>query len=185
MSENSTIDGLQAFAERVGRIWGPLSTEVVAGCRRHLEELLQAPATEEWLAALHRDAPASRELFRDPTRGFVLLAHTERAGLHRPPHDHGRAWVIYGVQHGEVEMGTYGRTKDPTGKVRLVKRESTVLRPGEAKVFLPGDIHDTRCLSGQALLLRFTERDLTKEDIQERRVTRYVEQDGIWTARNP
>ena len=182
MSTNNTTEGLETFAERVGRIWGPLSTELVTGCRRHWEELLQAPATGDWLAALHRDAPASRELFRDPARGFVLLAHTEHAGLHRAPHDHGRAWVIYGVQHGEVEMGTYGRTTDPGGMVRLVKREATVLRPGETKVFLPGDIHDTRCLSGHALLLRFTERDLKKEDVQERRVTRYVMQDGTWTV---
>ncbi len=185
MSTNITNDGLEAFAERVARIWGPLSTEVVTACRRHLEGLLQAPATEEWLAALRRDAPASRELLRDPERGFVLLAHTERAGLQRAPHDHGRAWVIYGVQHGEVEMGTYGRTLDSSGNVRLVKREATVLRPGEAKVFLPGDIHDTRCLTGEALLLRFTERDLRREDVQERRVTRYVETAGIWTVARP
>jgi len=185
MNTNITHDGLETFAGRVGRIWGPLTTEVVAGCRRHLEALLQASATEEWLAALHRDAPASRELLRDPERGFVLLAHTEHEGVHRAPHDHGRAWVIYGVQHGEVEMGTYGRTTDPTGTVRLVKREATVLRPGEARVFLPGDIHDTRCLSGRALLLRFTERDLKKEDVQEHRVTRYVKQDGIWTVARP
>jgi hypothetical protein len=49
------------------------------------------------------------------------------------------------------------------------------------KVFLPGDIHDTRCTSGPALLLRFTERDLRKEDKVEHRVTRYVAKDGGWT----
>jgi len=185
MNRNSTNDGLETFAGRVRGMWGPLSTEIVTGCQRQLEELLRAPVTEAWLTALYRDAPASRELLRDPSRGFVLLAHTERAGLHRPPHDHGRAWVIYGVQHGEVEMATYGRTTDPGGRVRLVKREATLLRPGEARVFLPGDIHDTRCLSDQALLLRFTERDLKKEDLQEGRVTRYVERDGIWTVGQP
>jgi hypothetical protein len=147
-----------------------------------LEEFLKAPATEEWLAALHRDAPASEELYRDPTHCFVLLAHAEYAGLYRPPHDHGRGWVIYAVQQGEIEMGTYIRVQGPDGEVQLVKRDVTLVCPGQVKVFLPGDIHDTRCMTGPALLFRFTERDLKKEDKEERKVTRYVERDGIWTV---
>jgi hypothetical protein len=79
MARNS----LQTFIERVRPMWGPLSSEVVAGCRHHLEEFLKAPPTEAWLAALHRDAPAYAELYRDPTHGFVLLAHAEYAGLYR------------------------------------------------------------------------------------------------------
>jgi hypothetical protein len=63
-----------------------------------------------------------------------------------------------------------------------VQRDSTLVRAGELKVFLPGDIHDTRCVTGPALLFRFTDRDLKKEDKQERRVTRYVEQAGGWVA---
>jgi hypothetical protein len=150
-----------------------------------LEDLLQAPTTEEWLAALHGEAPAYKELYRDPKRGFVLLAHTEYADLYRPPHDHGRGWVIYAMQQGEIEMGTYARVEGPDGSVQLVKRDSTLVRPGQAKVFLPGDIHDTRCITGPALLLRFTERDLKKEDKEEHRVTRYVERDGVWTVGAP
>ena len=172
---------LQIFIESIRSIWGPLTSAMVAGCRQRLEELLKAPATEEWLAALHRDAPASRELYRDLLHGFELLADVEPAGLFRPPHDHGRGWVIYAIQHGEIEMGTYARTRGPDGKVQLVKRDATLLSPGQAKVFLPGDIHDTRCITGPALLLRFTERDLKKEDREARQVTRYVERDSVWT----
>ena len=54
MAKNS----LEKFIEGVRQIWGPLTSEVVAGCRRHLEELVKAPSTEEWLAALHREASA-------------------------------------------------------------------------------------------------------------------------------
>ena len=174
MAKNS----LEQFIEGVTQIWGPLTSEVVAGCRRHLEELVKVPSTEEWLAALHREAPAYNEMYRDPTQGFVLLAHTEPAGLYRPPHDHGRGWVIYAIQQGEIEMGTYARIEDLDGSVKLVKRNSTLVRPGQVQVYLPGDIHDTRCISGPALLFRFTERDLKKEDNEEHRVTRYVERDG-------
>ena len=65
----------------------------------------------------------------------------------------------------------------------LVKRNSTIVRAGQVQVYLPGDIHDTRCLSGPALLFRFTERDLKKEDREDHRVTRYVEQNGGWTLK--
>src|SRR5262249_11910152 len=137
---------------------------------------------EGWLETLHRNAAPSHELYRDPGLGFVLLAHTEPTGLYRPPHDHGRSWVIYGVQQGASVMTTYARVTDPDGTVRLVRRESTAVRPGQVQVYLPGDIHDTRCTSGPALIYRFTERDLKKEDSQEHRITRYVERDGAWVA---
>lgn len=181
MANNS----LETFIEGVRQIWGPLTSEVVAGCRQHLEELVKASSTEEWLAALHRDAPAYHELYREPTHEFVLLAHTEQAGLYRPPHDHGRGWVTYAIQQGEIEMGTYARIEAPDGSVKLVKRDSTLVRPGQVQVYLPGDIHDTRCIFGPALLFRFTERDLKKEDKEEHRVTRYVERDGVWTLGAP
>jgi hypothetical protein len=171
--------------ERIKSAWGPLSTEVVAACRAHLEDLVKAPATEDWLAALHKEAPAYKELYRDPTHGFVFLAHTEPAGLYRPPHDHGRSWVIYAIQQGEIEMGTYGRLEAADGSVRLVKRGSTRVRPGQVQVYLPGDIHDTLCVTGPALLFRFTERDLKRADKEEHRVTRYVERDGAWTVGLP
>jgi hypothetical protein len=179
--ENMVKDSLEAFIERVRTVWGPLSSELVASCWQYSEALLKASNTEQWLAALVRDAPAYQELYRDPTHGFVLLAHAEYAGLYRPPHDHGRGWVIYAVQQGEIEMVTYVRIEEPDGKVRLVKRDATLVRAGQVKVFLPGDIHDTRCVTGPALLFRFTERDLKKEDKEEGRVTRYVERDGVWT----
>lgn len=171
---------LQAFVEGVRSQWGPLTTELAQACQRRMEALLGAPATEAWLAGLHRDAPLSEELHRDPDHGFLLLAHTEQAGLYRPPHDHGRSWVLYGIQHGEIEMGTYARLEGEDGSVRLVKRNTTLVRAGEAQLYLPGDIHDTRCMSDTALLFRFTERDLRVEDRQHRRLTRYVEDNGIW-----
>lgn len=180
--DSSTLD---ASLKGISSVWGPLSTEVIAACRGYLEALVKAPATEPWLAALHREAPANQELHRDPSHGYVLLAHTEHADLYRPPHDHGRGWVIYAIQQGEIEMGTYARIEAPDGSIRLVKRNSTLVRPGQVQVYLPGDIHDTRCVTGPALLFRFTERDLKKEDKEEHRVTRYVERDGAWTVGSP
>ena len=175
-------NSLQKFTEEVGAIWGPLNSKLVAGCSKHLQQLTRAQADEPWLATLHQEALAYREIYRSPTQGFMLLAHMEPVGLYRPPHDHGRGWVLYAVQHGEIEMGTYARIEDADGAVTLVKRNSTLVRPGKIQVYLPGDIHDTRCVSGPALLFRFTERDLKKEDKEAHKVTRYVEHNGAWTV---
>jgi predicted metal-dependent enzyme (double-stranded beta helix superfamily) len=172
MKKNS----LQRFTESASAGWGPLTSELVASLRRQMEELLEAPPTEDWLSALHEEAAESRELYRDPAHGFLLLAHTESPGLYRPPHDHGRGWVIYAVQRGETEMGTYARVHDAQGRMHLVKRDSTVVRPGEIRLYLPGDIHDTRCTAGPLLLYRFTSCDLKKEN-----VTRYAQHNGVWT----
>ena len=177
-----TKNSLESFIEGIRSTWGPLTTDVVARSSAQLEDLAKAPVSEEWLVSLHSGASAYEELYRDPTHGFVLLAHTENAGLYRPPHDHGRGWVIYVLQQGQIEMGSYARVTEADGRARLVKRNATIVQPGQAMVYLPGDIHDTRCISGPALLFRFTERDLKKEDQEEHQVTRYVERDGIWTV---
>lgn len=167
---------LQRFTEFASARWGSLTSELVASLRGGMEELLETPPTEDWLSALHEDAAETRELYRDPTHGFVLLAHTEASGLYRLPHDHGTGWVMYAVQRGETEMGTYGRGRDADGRVQLVKRDSSLVRPGQVKVYLPGDIHDTRCTAGPLLLFRFTSTDLKKE-----KVTKYAQRNGVWT----
>lgn len=170
---------LDTFAANVRAGWGSLSSELVADAQRQLQALLRASPSEDWLANLHRAAPARAELYRDPKHGFVLLAHTERGGLYRAPHDHGRSWVLYGVQRGEIEMRSYARIMDANGIAKLVRRDAIIVQPGQALAYLPGDIHDTRCLTETALLFRFTERDLKLEDA-EGHVTRYAEPDDVW-----
>lgn len=176
-----THSSLEAFVMAMRGDWGPVSTDLVARCRERLDALTSADESEDWLAGLLAERPATRELHREPPNGFMLLAHAEQEGLYRAPHDHGRAWVVYGVQSGALEIGSYARVPDPRGQ-RLVRRDTIVLRPGEARAYLPGDIHDTRCLTESALVFRFTERDLRREDQVERRVTRFVESDGDWIA---
>jgi hypothetical protein len=168
-------DSLRTFTKSASAGWGPLTSELVASIRRQMAELLEAPATESWLSAVVEEAAETRELYRDPTHGFLLLAHAETAGLYRAPHDHGTGWVVYAVQRGEIEMGTYARVHDAQGRVGLVKRDSTTLRAGQVQVYLPGDIHDTRSLES-GLLYR-----LTSCDLKNANVTRYAQRNGVWT----
>ena len=171
-------DSLERFISDISTAYGSLSTDTVDRCRGLLEQLAKAPPTEDWLTVLHRAHPEELELHRDRTHGFLLLTHGEKYGQYRVPHDHGRGWVIYAVQQGEMEMGTYGRL-DLEGASRLVRRETYRMRAGDCRVFLPGDIHDTRCMSESVLMLRFTSCDL-KVEAREGRMTRYIECAGAW-----
>lgn len=182
-------DALSHFIDNARNNFGPLTTELVAAVRTQLQRLTAASTSEPWLRALYEQAPGSQELYRDPKHGFVLLAHSEPVDLYRPPHDHGAGWVIYSLSRGEMEIATYARVEDrvedrlgdAAGQVRLVQRDVSTLRAGEARVYLPGDIHDTRCVSGPCLLFRFTERDLKQED-RDGRLNRYMSRDGVWTT---
>lgn len=174
-------DALQTFIGDVRQAWGPIGSGLVHCVREALDQLATADPRQPWLSALLSERPATCELHRDGDHGFMLLAHAEQRGLYRTPHDHGRAWVCYAVQSGELEIGTFARIVDDRG-VRLVRRETHILRPGHARLYLPGDIHDTRCLTQDALVFRFTERDLRHEDQVENQVTRFVECGGEWTA---
>mgnify|MGYP001015843236 CR=1 FL=1 len=178
-----TGTALNRFVAAVRGDWGPITSELVAQCRAHLDALTAADPSEEWLASLLAERPSARELHREPD-SFMLLAHAENLGLYRPPHDHGRAWVAYAVQSGALEIGSYVRVPDAGGD-RLVRRDTMILRPGEARAYLPGDIHDTHCLTEDALVFRFTERDLRQEDQVERKLTRFVERDGAWRVPLP
>ncbi|RIX27098.1 cupin domain-containing protein [Sphingomonas edaphi] len=172
---------LEAFVADVRSVWGPINSDLVRQTQEWMNRLTSANEKEDWLASLLSERPATRELHRDPSHGFMLLAHGEQAGLYRAPHDHGRAWVCYAVQSGELEISTYVRVPWGDGS-RLVRRETHILRPGHARLYFPGDIHDTRCLTEQALVFRFTERDLRHEDQVENKLTRFIEQDGHWVS---
>ena len=88
-----------------------------------------------------------RNCIATPPMGSCSSRTPNTPGSTGPRHDHGRGWVIYAMQQGEIEMGTYARVEDPDGQVRLVKRDSTLVRAGQVQVYLPGDIHDTRCMT--------------------------------------
>jgi len=151
-------DSLSKFIESIKQVWGPLNSDLIGKSQALLEELANASSSEPWLQELS-PLHESRELYRDPS-GFILLAHTEKKGLYRNPHDHGNGWVIYNVQNGEMEMATYGLTKDAG---RLIRREAYRVKQGESRVYLPGDIHDTKCISDSVLMLRLTSCDLEIE----------------------
>lgn len=167
-------NSLTQFIEGLRKIWGSLDSNLVSQSQALLEKLIRAPVSESWLQELQSDFEGGRELYRDPTHGFVLLAYRERKGLYRIPHDHGNGWVIYSVQNGEMEMGTYSLVQSKSDDFKIVLREKYRVLAGESRVYLPGDIHDTKCVSDSVLIIRLASVDL-KEEQRMGRMHRYEE----------
>lgn len=158
--QNTTLEN---FIGKVSQQWSGLNTATVESVRQLLQELSQHSVDTAWLAQLKQERPAAKELYRDPQHGFILLAHCETQGQYRQPHNHGAGWVFYTVLSGEMAMSTYQQLSGSGGESRLVSRGSDILRAGQCRVFLPGDIHDTRCLSADFVQLRLTSTDFKAE----------------------
>ncbi len=92
-----------------------------------LERLVANCGGEAWCRKIHEEKPETLELYRDEKRGFVLLAHTERKGLYRPPH--ARFFKLParggGGQAAELSVGwrPYETVRTPGSKgIRLAPR---------------------------------------------------------------
>lgn len=165
---------LDHFVNQVRRHWTGLNSETITRTHESLRELTSTPEKEPWLSEIHQLKPATKKLYQDPDQGFILLAHAERRGLYRPPHDHGAGWVFYAVQHGESRMTTYKAITFPNGATRLVSRGAFKMTNGHSAVFLPRDIHDTECCSDYLIQFRLTSSDFSREK-EEGRMIQYTE----------
>ena len=116
------------------------------------------------MAQLIGDAKPSKELYRDPTHGFIQMGHIHAKGHGNIPHDHGPCWVLYGTYKGDVEITTYLRTDDgkKPGKARIEKKEVHRLTPGVVIPYLAGEIHSTKAIEGSSVVFRFLSYDLNK-----------------------
>jgi hypothetical protein len=135
-----------------------------------IQKLISNIALEE--LDKNQDYSKGIELYRDKELGFVLTAYTEIFETYRIPHNHGNGWVVYSVVEGSVEMGNYFSWEKSPGQSQLVLKDKINLINGDVKIYYPGDIHDTRCLSENALILRLTSCDLKIEE-NEKRMKRF------------
>lgn len=171
---------MKEFVARVRPRWGPITSELVAACRRAMIALASTPGDTPWVTELLAERPEQRDLVQVTPDSFGLHAYVEKGGVYRPPHDHGNGWVIYAVMDGAVEMRTYAKVSGPSGAL-LVERDRGVIGPGDVRVYLPGDIHDTRCLAPSTMKIRMVSCDFSVER-SSGRMTEYVQRGGVWTS---
>lgn len=172
------INSLENFIKEVTACWSGLNTQTTTEVRKLLMELAKTSTDEHWLKELHRKKSPASQLYQDSNHGFMLLAHTEKKGNYRSPHNHGAGWVFYAVHSGALEMHTYKQITTSKGVTHLVSRGSEIMKAGDCKLFLPGDIHDTKCLSENFMQFRLTSSDL-KEEIKSGRMTQFINEPSV------
>lgn len=154
---------LTEVIREIQKHWQGLDTYTIEHTRAQLQRLAQTPITEPWLECLIEEKAESKELYRDKKHGFILLAHVEMKGLYRVPHNHGAGWVFYALHSGEMKVSTYMQITNRNGDTTLVSRGANIIKPGNVTTYLPGDIHDTQCVSEWVLMFRLTSCDFANE----------------------
>ncbi|MCC2603784.1 cupin domain-containing protein [Planctobacterium marinum] len=170
--EPKKVSSLEQFIHQAENNWSGLNSDNVNRLKSALTALTQSSPKEPWLAALFNEKPAAKTLYESEQHRFMLLAHHEPADFYRQPHDHGNGWVLYAVLSGTIAMNTYKILTDNNGNEQLVNRGKEVLATGDCRVFLPGDIHHTHCLSDNFMQFRFTSCDF-KQEIKSGRMKRF------------
>ncbi len=99
MEMNKCITSLSA-------VWDSSPNSLVSESNQIINLIAADSSLKPWLSELLLEKE-SVELYRDRNHGFVLTAYTEKFGQYRPPHNHGKGWVIYSVISGGMEMGSY------------------------------------------------------------------------------
>ena len=176
MTQTATYT-VEAFVEDVRAIFA--STEdphaQAQGAANHLKALLAVPGwLEEKLNIPEEGGYGRFELHLDeeyglPGPGFWLMCSIQTDGQESPVHDHGVAWVIYGVYEGAIEQSKWrwfykGEGEESTqikqfGK--FIQNDRTVA------FFLPGEIHKTlNVAGGRSIVVRLESQKLD-------RITRY------------
>lgn len=145
-------------------LWPNITSTSIQPIALEVGAMSRDPDIQKYLKDVTRVAPHAIELHRNPQYGFVLLAYAETKGTYRAPHNHGDAWVVYAVVSGDIEMKSYSHSPAEDGADRLHMQSRELLSPGDVRVYLKGEIHDTRSLSGSAVVLRLTSTDLREEE---------------------
>ena len=106
-----------------------------------------------------------------PGPGWLLMCSVQRPGQDNLPHDHGAAWVVYGVYDGAIEQTKWRWYFPGEGVDEATIKETGrfTQKNGTVAYFLPGEIHNTRNVigtEGRSLVVRLESQKLD-------RVTRY------------
>ena len=125
------------------------------GVARHMQELLKTPGWLEEQIDLPAEGGFGRhvlhqdEEFGHPEGGFLLMCGIQRPGQDNLPHDHGNTWVVYGIYQGEIEQTKWRWSYPEADRTspEIKPLETWVQEPGEVAFFLPGEIHNTRCVA--------------------------------------
>ena len=168
---------MEAFLADVREIFAStkdalVQAQAVAG---HLQELLEVPGWLEEKLNLPEEGGYGRydlhldEELGHPNPGFYLMASVQKPDQDNLPHDHGAAWVVYGVYQGSIKQTKWRWFYPGEGVAHPQIKETGhfVQNEGAVAFFLPGEIHHTVNVAGvRSVVVRLESQKLD-------RVTRY------------
>jgi predicted metal-dependent enzyme (double-stranded beta helix superfamily) len=146
MNAHAHVPVLATFIEQLRAIWaakGDVKSRMEAA-RPVLEQLVK----DEGLKAISATWPSTEGgknllLYVDPEHGFAVNAVVRVPGRRGRPHDHGEAWVLYGVLDGTESLERYDRLDDGSkpGYAEIKLTSVTTGSQGKVDLVPPHDIH--------------------------------------------
>ena len=164
---------VEAFVADVNEIFDSTKDALAQaqGVADHMETLLAEPDWLERAIELPEEEGYGRftiHLDEDsghPGNGWWLMVSVQKPGQDNLPHDHGAAWVVYGVYQGAIRQRKWRWHYPGEGVDRPQIKEtgSFVQKDGAVAFFLPGEIHDTLNVEeGRSLVVRLESQKLDR-----------------------
>ncbi len=146
MNAHTQVPVFAKFVVDLRTIWAakPDIQSRMETARPALERLVR----DDGLKALSANWPSTEGgknllLYVDPDHGFAINAVVRVPGRKGRPHDHGGAWVLYGVLDGTESLERYDRIDDGSkpGYAEIKMTSVTTGSQGKVDLVPPHDIH--------------------------------------------
>ncbi len=146
MNAHAQVPVFAKFIEELRQIWA-----AKADIRSRMEAakpVLEQLVKDDGLRAISATWPSTEGgknllLYVDPDHGFAINAVVRVPGRKGRPHDHGEAWVLYGVLDGTESLERYDRLDDGSkpGHAEIKLTSVTTGSQGKVDLVPPHDIH--------------------------------------------
>jgi predicted metal-dependent enzyme (double-stranded beta helix superfamily) len=146
MNAHAQVPVFAKFIEELRTIWaakGDIKSRMEAA-----KPLLEQLVKDDGLKTISATWPSTEGgknllLYVDPDHGFAINAVVRVPGRTGRPHDHGEAWVLYGVLDGTESLERYDRLDDGSkpGHAEIKLTSVTTGSQGKVDLVPPHDIH--------------------------------------------
>jgi predicted metal-dependent enzyme (double-stranded beta helix superfamily) len=143
---NEQLPVLSSFVESLRTIWS--SNSDIKTRMEKAKPMLEKLVRDDALKAMSAIWPSTEGgknllLYVDPDHGFAINAVVRVPGRKGRPHDHGEAWVLYGVLDGAESLERYDRIDDGSkpGFAQIKMTSVTTGSQGKVDLVAPHDIH--------------------------------------------
>ncbi len=146
MNAHAQVPVLAKFIEELRAIWAAKAD--IKSRMEAAKPLLEQLVKNDGLKAISATWPSTEGgknllLYVDPDHGFAINAVVRVPGRKGRPHDHGEAWVLYGVLDGTESLERYDRLDDGSkpGHAEIKLTSVTTGSQGKVDLVPPHDIH--------------------------------------------